>query len=146
MQHRLVWLRLKRIKSKLLIALFGLLVGVLALGVASIGTYGVVAYRVTSRRHEIGIRMALGAKQADVLGMVTRSGLTLVFGGLVIGSLVAVWLARYLEALLFGVSGMDPGSYGAVAVVLLLTGTLACLVPAIRAARLNPTQTLSRGG
>jgi len=116
--------------------------GVLALALAAVGIYGVLAYTVTQRTREIGIRMALGAGRRDVLGLVMRQGILLAGGGLVVGVALALGAARLLGSLLFGVSATDGVTYGAVAVVLLAVALLACLVPALRAMRVDPMKAL----
>jgi len=104
-----------------------------ALLVASIGIYGVVSYSVARRRNEIGIRMALGARRWQLLGLILRQGITPVLVGLSAGILGALFLARAIRGLLFAVQPADPLTIAVVAAVLLLTGALACLIPARRA-------------
>jgi putative ABC transport system permease protein len=110
----------------------------LALVLASVGIYGVIAYSVTQRVHEIGIRMALGAQKMDVLRLVIGQGLTLTLIGMAIGSLAAVALMRAMKSMLFGVSATDPLTYAAVAVLVAGVSLLACWVPARRAAKVDP--------
>jgi predicted permease len=116
--------------------------GLLGLLLASVGLYGIVAYHVAQRSREIGVRMALGARAADVLRMVVRQGLTLVALGMVIGLVAAFALTRLLSGLLFGVSAADPVTY--LGVVLLLGGIalLATYFPARRASRVDPMEAL----
>jgi predicted permease len=109
-----------------------------ALLLASVGIYGVMSYAVVQRTHEIGIRMALGARQRDVLGMVVRQGLIIVFIGIVIGAAAAMASTRAMTSLLYEVSTSDPGIYLIVCSVLASAALLACLVPARRAARVDP--------
>jgi putative ABC transport system permease protein len=105
-----------------------------ALLVASLGIYGVVSYSVARRRHEIGIRMALGAQRSRLLGLVIRQGMSPVVIGLAAGIAVAFLAGRAFRGLLFGVQPADPPTIVGVAVVLLAVGLLACLIPARRAA------------
>jgi predicted permease len=113
-----------------------------ALLLAGAGIYGVVSYTVSRRRHEIGIRMALGARPERVLGEVIRGGMAIVAVGAVLG-IAAAWLAsRLLGTLLFGVSPRDPVIYVVVALGILLVGLMANLVPARRAASLDPMRVL----
>jgi putative ABC transport system permease protein len=121
--------------------LFGAFAAV-ALLLAGAGIYGVVSYTVSLRRHEIGIRMALGARPERVLGEVIRGGMTMVAAGAVLG-VVAAWLASHLlGTLLFGVSPRDPVIYLIVALGILMVGFLANLVPARRAASMDPMRVL----
>lgn len=110
----------------------------MALILAALGLYGVIAYSVVQRTREIGIRTALGATGGDILGMVLRGGLLLTGIGLVIGIGGAIGLAQWLSSLLFNVHGYDPVTLSLVSLVLLLTAVIACLVPARRAVRVNP--------
>jgi putative ABC transport system permease protein len=109
---------------------------------AAVGIYGLLAYAVTQRRREIGVRTALGATRTAILAMVMRQGLTLVGAGLALG-LLAAWLLREsVASLLYGITPADPLTFVVVAVVLLAVGLLACGVPAARAARLDPVEAL----
>jgi ABC-type antimicrobial peptide transport system permease subunit len=105
-----------------------------ALLVASLGIYGIVSYSVARRRNEIGIRMALGARRSQLLGLVIRQGMTPVVIGLAAGIGVALFLGQAIRGLLFGVRPADPLTIAGVAVVLLIVGALACFIPARRAA------------
>jgi ABC-type antimicrobial peptide transport system permease subunit len=116
--------------------------GGLALTLAAVGVYGVLAYTVSQRSRELGIRLALGARAAAVRGLVLRQGLAMAFGGIVIGLICALALGRLLAGILYGVSSADPVVLGAVCVLLGTASTFACLVPAIRATRVNPMDAL----
>ena len=115
---------------------------VLAVILAAIGVHGLLSYNVARRRQEIGIRMALGAGRSAVLGLILREGLALIAGGLVIGLAGAIALTRLLRALLFDVSPTDPMTFVLVAVVLTAVALVATLLPARRAARLDPLPAL----
>ena len=110
----------------------------LALMLSAVGLYSVLAYAVSQRTPEIGIRMALGARRGQVIGMVMTGGLRLVGVGLVIGLAGAVAASRLIQSLLFNVPLIDPLTYGAVIVLFALVGALACLVPSLRASRIDP--------
>jgi macrolide transport system ATP-binding/permease protein len=121
-----------------LLAVFGFL----ALVLASVGLYGVMSYGVSQRTREIGIRMALGASEGDVRGMVVRQGLLLAAGGVVLGLLAAFGLARFVTSLLFGVAGADPLTFGGVAALLIAVALLATYLPARKASRVDPVDAL----
>ena len=110
----------------------------LALVLAMVGIYGVIAYSVTQATQEIGIRMALGARRADVLAMVFGYAGVLIATGLAIGAAAALGTGRFLASQLFEVKPTDPGTYAAVAGVLLATALAACTIPALRAMRVDP--------
>jgi ABC-type antimicrobial peptide transport system permease subunit len=109
-----------------------------ALLLAAIGIYGVIAYGVTQRIQEIGIRMALGAQRADVLRMVVRQALLLAAGGIVIGGAGALLLTRLMEGLLFQVKPGDPVTFAVVSGVLAAVALLASYIPGRRATRVDP--------
>jgi putative ABC transport system permease protein len=114
----------------------------LALVLSSLGIYGVISYSVTQRRHEIGIRMALGAEQSDIIKLVVRQGVMLAVAGIAIGIGAATGLTRVLQSFLFEVSATDPYTFAAVSVLLLLVALLASLLPARRAMKIDPIQSL----
>jgi putative ABC transport system permease protein len=114
----------------------------LALLLAAVGLYGVIAYAVSRRTREIGIRMALGAKRGQVLGLVMRQGGRLAGTGIALGLLASAGAARLLDALLYGVSSIDPLAYTAAIALLLLVAGLANLVPAFTASRVDPAKAL----
>jgi predicted permease len=118
------------------------LVGLVAMALAAIGLYGVIAYSVSRRTREIGIRMALGAQPASVLGLIMRQGLMVAAVGLVAGSLLAVIAARQIAGVLYGIGASDPVSWGGAAALLLFVAGLANLIPARRAARVDPSEAL----
>jgi ABC-type antimicrobial peptide transport system permease subunit len=112
--------------------------GGLALVLAALGIYGVLAYSVAQRQREIGVRMALGAQQGAVRRLVLRDAMRAVIPGVVVGLAVALGLAKLLRTMLYGVSEMDPMTYAGVVVVLLIVATLASWIPARRATRVDP--------
>ena len=114
----------------------------LALLLAAVGLYGVIAYAVSRRTREIGIRMALGAKRGQVLALVMRQGGRLAGAGIALGLLASAGAARLLEALLYGVSSIDPLAYTAAIALLLVVAGVANLVPAFTAARVDPAKAL----
>jgi putative ABC transport system permease protein len=123
--------------NRLSLTLLGVFAGV-ALVLAGVGIYGVMAYSVTQRTHEIGIRMALGAQTGNVLGMVVGQGMKLAIVGLAIG-LVGAWLAtRLMSSMLFGVSATDPLTFIAISIILAGVALGACFIPALRATKVDP--------
>jgi putative ABC transport system permease protein len=131
------WLDSSVTQPRSLTTLFGLFAA-LAMILAATGIYGVMSYSVAQRTHEIGVRMALGARRWDVLKLVVRQGMVLSFIGVVLGLLGAFGLTRVMSSLLFGVTAKDPLTFGAVAALLLAVAFLACFVPARRATQVDP--------
>jgi putative ABC transport system permease protein len=123
--------------AKIGVGLLGVF-GLLALGLASVGLYGIMAYSVNQRRREIGVRMALGAGQGSVSLLVLRQGMTVVLRGVALGVGLAFLLGRALSRFLYGVSASDPLSIGGASLVLLVVALVACYVPARSASRLDP--------
>jgi putative ABC transport system permease protein len=121
-----------------LLTLFALV----ALVLASVGLYGVVAYSVNQRTHEIGVRMALGAQRREILALVLRQGMGMTLWGLLAGLLGAAALARVMSGLLFGVSARDPLTFAATVLILATVALGATYVPARRATRVEPTSAL----
>ncbi len=116
--------------------------GLLALLLAVVGLYGIMAYSVAQRTREIGVRMALGASRGSVLGLVFQEALPLVGAGLVVGLAGALALSRLLESMLFGVGARDPLVFVTVPLILTLVAVVALLIPARRAVRVDPVRTL----
>jgi predicted permease len=132
-------LRMERLFAKL-VTLFALV----AQQLAAIGLFGVLAYMVSQRTHEIGIRMALGASRANVLKMIVQQGMVLVVLGVALGLVGAYVLTKYLESwvglskMLFGVKVSDPLTYGVIAILLTIVAFIACYIPARRATKVDP--------
>ncbi len=122
---------------RLTLTLLGIF-AVVALGLAVIGLYGVMAYMVSQRTQEIGIRMALGAQRADVLKLIVRNGLMLTLVGVAIGATGSLALSRILTSQLYQVKATDPAVLGGVALLLMSVAFLASWLPARRAARVDP--------
>ena len=116
--------------------------GALSLLIAAIGLYGVVAYQVNQRRHEVGVRMALGARAGDVVRGILGEGVRLAAVGIAVGAAIALVAGRWVAPLLFDVSPHDPLIFAVVAATLLLAAVVASLVPARRAARVDPVEAL----
>jgi putative ABC transport system permease protein len=110
----------------------------LALALAAVGIYGVISYTVAQRTHEVGIRIALGAKPLDVMRLVIRQGMKPVIVGLAIGLFAAFLASRVLESLLYEVSATDPVTYVAISAILSSVALVACYLPARRATKVDP--------
>jgi predicted permease len=119
-------------------AMFAAVLGLLGLSLAVVGVYGVVSYATAQRTHEIGLRMALGAHPGSILRMILAQGMRLVLVGVGAGLLLAAGVGRLMSNLLFGVSPADPLTFGSVALLLGAVALLACVMPARRAARVDP--------
>jgi putative ABC transport system permease protein len=135
------WIGKKYLTRRLSTLLVSLFSGI-ALSLSAVGLYGVLAYSVSQRRRELGVRIAVGAQAMDIVGLVMRQGFKIVGAGLAFGLLVALVLARLIESILYGISWNDPVAIGLTMIALWLAGTLACLLPAIRATRVDPITAL----
>ena len=109
-----------------------------ALALAAIGIFGVMSYSVAQRTHEIGIRMALGARKKDVLQLIIGHGVRLTIGGAAIGMAAALALTHLMSNMLFGVSDKDPATFAGVSLLLVFIALVACYIPARRAMRIDP--------
>ena len=123
--------------ERLVARLFGLF-GALGLALACIGVYGLLSYEVARRTREIGIRSALGAQRVDLLLLVVRQGLVLLLCGVAAGSGISMGVTRLLISLLYGVRPTDAVTFSAVSAILIFVGLIACLIPARRAASIDP--------
>jgi predicted permease len=121
--------------------LVGLFAG-LAMMLAAIGTYGVIAYSVSQRTAEFGLRMALGAQRGDVLGLVLRQAARMVLAGAALGGVLALVLGRVLKSLIYGVSAADPATFAVVGLMVLAVAAVACYIPALRATKADPMMAL----
>jgi putative ABC transport system permease protein len=124
-------------RARFTMLLLGIFAGV-ALLLAAVGIYGLIAYSVTQRTQELGIRIALGAQRRDVLRLVLRHGTRLTLLGLALGIAAALGITRLLASLLFGISATDPLTFAGVAALLAFVALLACFIPARRATRVDP--------
>jgi putative ABC transport system permease protein len=125
-------------QQRMYMSLLGLFAAI-ALILAAVGIYGVVSHTVSQRVHEMGVRMALGAKAGDIIALVLLEGVLLTGIGLLLGTTGAIWATRLLQGLLFGVERGDPATFVGGALLLLLVGLAACYIPARRASRVDPT-------
>jgi putative ABC transport system permease protein len=124
--------------NTLLLAIFA----AVALALAATGIYSVISYSVTQRTQEVGVRMALGARPGDVIRLILKQGLTLTLIGVAAGLLGAIAAARVMTGLLYGVAATDPATFVAISLLLVIVATLACYLPARRAARVEPITAL----
>jgi putative ABC transport system permease protein len=116
-----------------------------ALTLAAVGIYSVISYSVTQRTQELGIRMALGARSGDVIRLVVKQGMKLVFFGIVAGACAALAAGRTISSLLYETSATDPGTFFAISVLLSIVALLACYLPARRASSVDPMTALRHG-
>jgi ABC-type antimicrobial peptide transport system permease subunit len=123
-------------------AMLAALFAVAALTLASVGVYGVVAYSVTARHREFGVRLALGARATQVITLVMREGVALAAGGVAVGLMASALGAAWLRSQLYGVTPWDPVSLGATLPILIVAALTACAVPAWRAVRTDPAEAL----
>jgi putative ABC transport system permease protein len=115
---------------------------VVALLLAALGVYGVMSFSVAQRNHEIALRIALGSTRNRVISLIVREGLVLATVGLSFGLIGAYFVGRSMQATLYGVGKVDPGVFASVAAILLISAMIACIVPARRAASVEPMQAL----
>jgi putative ABC transport system permease protein len=141
----LLEVRLNSLAPRRLTASLLSLFGLLALLIAAAGIGGVLAFSVSQRTREIGVRLALGAQRGEVLGLVLRQGTAMVGVGLVIGTVGAVWLARFMQGLVFGIGARDPLTLASVCLTLAAVGLVASLGPARRATAVDPVIALRNG-
>ena len=134
-------IRQRLVRERLMATLAGFF-GLLAAILAMIGLYGVISYMVERRRNEIGIRIALGANGQNILGMIMREATMLLIAGLAVGTFLALITASAAKALLFGLQPNDPATLFFALLVLAIVAMLASLLPAKRAATVNPIQAL----
>jgi putative ABC transport system permease protein len=113
-----------------------------ALVLAALGIYGVMSFTVAQRTHEIGLRMALGAARQQVMGQILRDGIATSLVGVLLGSVGAFLAGRAMQGMLFGVGAIDPIAFSVVTGLLLASAVAACLVPALRAASVDPISAL----
>jgi len=130
--------------ARIVLGMLGIF-GLLALALSSVGLYGILAYSVSGRQREIGVRMALGASRSDVLQLVLRQGMMLVTIGVGVGLAISLLVGRVFSRMLFGLSSADPLSLVGASAVLLLVAALACYLPALTASRMDPMSALREG-
>ena len=128
-------------QARFMLTLIGIFAG-MALLLASTGLYGVISYSVRQRTREIGVRVAFGADERDVLTLVLRSGMTVALGGIAVGLVAALALTRVVESLLVGVRAIDPSTFVGIPLILLLVALVATYIPARRAMRVDPVEAL----
>jgi len=116
--------------------------GILALAVAAVGLYGVVAYGVTQRMHELGVRVALGARRADIVWLVVGQSARLALSGVIIGCALALAAGHWVEPLLYRQSATDPAIYATVGGIMVMVALMAAAAPALRATRADPNSAL----
>jgi ABC-type antimicrobial peptide transport system permease subunit len=117
-----------------------------ALALAIVGIYGVLAYAVSKRTREIGVRIALGARTGQVVSLVVRQGMIMAVGGVLVGASVAFAMSGLMSGLLYGVTPQDPVTFASVTALFAAVALLACWIPAARAARIRPAQALRHDG
>jgi ABC-type antimicrobial peptide transport system permease subunit len=132
------------LRDTLAVARLGGVFGILAVVLAAIGLYGVVSHVASSRTREIGVRMALGARSADVLALFLRQGGKLAAAGMVLGFLLTLAASGAIASFLYGVSATDPSTLLIIATAVLLIAMLATVLPALRASRVDPVASLRR--
>jgi ABC-type antimicrobial peptide transport system permease subunit len=133
----------RTISSDRVVALSVTLFASVAVFLAALGLYGVLAYYVSRRTHEIGVRIALGAGAGDVLMQIMKRGLLLVVAGIGMGLVGAFWASRLLQQMLFGITPTDAVTFVAVSSFFALVGLVACLIPARQALKVNPATALA---